>query len=70
MTFPVWFALARRHGEKDVVAFCTRLLLGVEPAAEWRARLLAGAGPNLRDEADAARRTVALTLAMPEAQLA
>src|SRR5439155_6057186 len=25
-------ALARRHGEKDIIAFYTRLLLGIEPA--------------------------------------
>jgi uncharacterized protein (DUF1800 family) len=62
-------ALARRHGEKDVVAFYTRLLLGREPAPAWRARLAAGAGPEVTQEAEAARRTAALILAMPEAQL-
>jgi uncharacterized protein (DUF1800 family) len=61
--------LARRHGEKDVVAFYTRLLLGTDPAPAWRERLTAGVGPQLRDEAEAARRTAALILAMPEAQL-
>jgi uncharacterized protein (DUF1800 family) len=54
-------ALGRRHGEADVVAFATRLLLGTEPTPAWRARLAAGA--------DAPRRTVALVFAMPEAQL-
>jgi uncharacterized protein (DUF1800 family) len=61
-------ALARRHDEKDVMAFATRLLLGAEPAPAWRARLAAAAGPKAADEAEAARRTVALILAMPEAQ--
>jgi hypothetical protein len=63
-------ALARRHGEKDVVAFGTRLLLGTEPAPAWRARLAAGAGAKVTEEAEAARRTAALILAMPEAQVA
>ena len=63
-------ALAQRHGEKDVIAFYTRLLLGTEPAPAWRARLRAGVTPNAQDEAETARRTVALILAMPEAQLA
>jgi len=65
--------LARRHGQgagrDDVVAFYTRLLLGVEPTPDWRARLAEALGPK---EADAgfARRVVSLILAMPEAQLA
>jgi uncharacterized protein (DUF1800 family) len=63
-------ALARRHGEKDVVAFTTRLLLGTEPTPAWRARLSAGVDAKGTDEAEAARRTVALILAMPEAQIA
>jgi uncharacterized protein (DUF1800 family) len=62
-------ALARRHDEKDVVAFATRLLLGTEPAPAWRVRLAAAAEPKAADEAEAARRTLALILAMPEAQL-
>jgi uncharacterized protein (DUF1800 family) len=62
-------ALPRRHGEKDIIAFATRLLLGAEPSPAWRARLAAGGGPNGTAEAEAARRTVALILAMPEAQL-
>jgi uncharacterized protein (DUF1800 family) len=62
-------ALARRHGETDVVAFATRLLLGAEPTAAWRARLGAGIDKGT-DEAEGARRAVALILAMPEAQLA
>jgi len=61
-------ALARRHGEKDGIAFYTRLLLGTEPAPAWRARLTAGIGLKPRDEA--ARRAVTLILAMPEAQMA
>jgi uncharacterized protein (DUF1800 family) len=62
--------LAQRHGEKDVIAFYTRLLLGTEPTPSWRSRLTAGVGQNMQNEAEAARRTVALILAMPEAQLA
>jgi uncharacterized protein (DUF1800 family) len=61
-------ALARRHGEQDVVAFYTRLLLETEPAPAWRARLAAGVGQKVTDQAEAARRTAALILAMPEAQ--
>ncbi len=63
-------ALARRHGEGDVIAFATRLLLGAEPAPAWRARLAAGIDAKGTDEAESARRMVALLLAMPEAQLA
>jgi uncharacterized protein (DUF1800 family) len=62
-------ALARRHGEKDVVAFYTRLLLGADPAPSWRARLASGADPKVKDEAESARRTVGMILAMPEAQV-
>jgi uncharacterized protein (DUF1800 family) len=61
--------LPRSHGEKDVVAFSTRLLLGTEPAPAWRARLAAAVDPKLTDEAETARRTMALILAMPEAQV-
>jgi uncharacterized protein (DUF1800 family) len=61
--------LARRYGEKDVVAFYTQLLLGTEPRPEWRARVTAAVGPNRANDAEAARRTVALILATPEAQL-
>jgi uncharacterized protein (DUF1800 family) len=63
-------ALAHRHGEKDVVAFFTRLLLGTEPAPAWRARLAGGVGSKGTDDAETARRTAALILGMPEAQLA
>jgi uncharacterized protein (DUF1800 family) len=63
-------ALAGHYGEKDIVAFYTRLLLGTEPAPAWRARLAAAVAPNVTEEAEAARRTVALILAMPEAQVA
>jgi uncharacterized protein (DUF1800 family) len=61
--------LVRRNGEKELIAFYTRLLLGTEPAPAWRARLMTGIDPKVQDEAEAARRTVALILAMPEAQL-
>jgi uncharacterized protein (DUF1800 family) len=62
--------LAQRSGEKDVVAFYTHLLLGTEPAPSWRARLAAGVHATASEEAEAARRTAALILAMPEAQVA
>jgi uncharacterized protein (DUF1800 family) len=62
-------ALARRHGEEDVVAFYTRLLLGRRPAQAWRTRLRGRVDSKVQDEAETARRTVALILAMPEAQL-
>jgi uncharacterized protein (DUF1800 family) len=61
--------LAGRHGEKDVVAFSTRLLLGSDPSPAWRARLEAGIKAKGSEEAVRARQTVALILAMPEAQL-
>jgi uncharacterized protein (DUF1800 family) len=62
-------ALARRSGENDAVAFYTRLLLGTEPTAAWRARLVAAlAGKGPKDE-EVARRSVGLILATPEAQL-
>jgi uncharacterized protein (DUF1800 family) len=63
-------ALAHCHGEKDVVAFATRLLLGAEPSPAWRARLVAGAALKGTEAVEVARRTVALILAMPEAQVA
>jgi uncharacterized protein (DUF1800 family) len=60
-------ALARRYGAKDVTAFYTRLLLGTEPTPAWRGRLAADS--KVIEEAESAYRTVALILAMPEAQL-
>jgi hypothetical protein len=63
-------ALARRHGEKDIVSFATRLLLGADPSLAWRARLARGADPKRTTADEAARRTIALILAMPEAQVA
>jgi uncharacterized protein (DUF1800 family) len=60
-------ALAKNHGEVDVIAFYTRLLFGVEPAAEWRQRITASV--EAKDDTDRARRVVALMLATPEAQL-
>jgi uncharacterized protein (DUF1800 family) len=63
-------ALGGRYGEKDATAFYTRLLLGTEPSPAWRARLAAGVDGKGTDEAESARRTVALILAMPEAQVA
>ncbi len=63
-------ALARRHGEADPVAFCTRLLLGAEPSPAWRDRLAAALGSKAKDDGAAARRVAALVLALPESQLA
>jgi uncharacterized protein (DUF1800 family) len=63
-------SLAARYGEKEAMTFYSRLLLGTEPMPAWRARLAAGVGANGTEEADAARHTVALILAMPEAQVA
>jgi uncharacterized protein (DUF1800 family) len=67
-------SLAQRHGQAgnhdEVVAFFTRLLLGMEPTAAWRARLEQGLGARVVEEAVFARRVVSLILAMPEAQLA
>jgi hypothetical protein len=62
-------ALAGRHGERDVVAYYTRLLLGAEPTPAWRDRLAAGLGPEVKGGDGAARRAVALLLSMPEYQL-
>jgi uncharacterized protein (DUF1800 family) len=65
--------LARRHeqaGDRDaVVAFYTRLLLGMEPTPAWRDRLAEGLGTKIANEAEFARRVVSLIMAMPEAQI-
>jgi uncharacterized protein (DUF1800 family) len=63
-------ALAKRHGQEDVVAFYTRLLLGAEPTPEWRQRLAAAIVGQSKDEGERARKMVALIFAMPEAQIA
>jgi uncharacterized protein (DUF1800 family) len=62
--------LAKRHGQEDIVAFYTRLLLGAEPTAEWRQRIAAALDAGAADEGEQARKMVALILAMPEAQIA
>jgi uncharacterized protein (DUF1800 family) len=62
-------ALAKRHGEDDAIAFYTRLLFGTEPTAEWRQRITASVDEKTKHEGDRAWQTVALMLAMPEAQL-
>ena len=65
--------LARRHGQgtglDEVLAFYTKLMLGIEPTPDWRARLVRALGPRT-DEAESARRVVTLIMAAPEAQLA
>jgi uncharacterized protein (DUF1800 family) len=61
--------LPRRHGEDDVVALYTRLLLGADPTPTWRARLTAALDAKTGDEGESARRVAGLILAMPEAQL-
>jgi uncharacterized protein (DUF1800 family) len=63
-------ALAKRHGQDDIVAFYTRLLLGAEPTPEWRQRIAAALDAGAADEGEKARKMVALILAMPEAQIA
>jgi uncharacterized protein (DUF1800 family) len=62
-------ALAKRHGQDDIVAFYTRLLLGAEPTPEWRQRIAAAMDAKSIDEGEQARKMVALILAMPEAQI-
>jgi uncharacterized protein (DUF1800 family) len=66
-------ALAERHGNgKDrdtVIAFYTKLLLGVEPTPAWNERLTAALGSGNNAEPDTIRKLVALILTMPEAQL-
>ncbi len=75
-------ALAERHGHgKDretMIAFYTKLLLGVEPRAAWNERLTtalasadrrAGSVSDRSGEGATIRKAVALILAMPEAQL-
>src|SRR5262249_23379462 len=57
----------RGSSRDDVIDFLTRLLLGREPTPEWRDRLAKGLGSN--DLAETARRSAALILSTPEAQL-
>ena len=65
--------LTQRHGhakERDtIIAFYTKLLLGVEPSAAWTERLAAVLGPGPDARPETIRKAVALILAMPEAQL-
>jgi uncharacterized protein (DUF1800 family) len=65
-------ALARRHAGKDAegIAFYTRLLRGVDPTEAWRERLHAVLSREALNASEKARRTAALILALPEAQLA
>jgi uncharacterized protein (DUF1800 family) len=60
-------ALAKRHGQDDVIGFYTRVLLGTEPTAAWRQRITAGVTAD--NDGDRARKIVALILGMPEAQI-
>jgi uncharacterized protein (DUF1800 family) len=61
--------LAQRHGEPEVTAFYTRLVLGVGPTLQWHKRITAALDTKERDAGDRARCVVRLVLAMPEAQL-
>ena len=65
--------LADRHGRGrdrgDAIAFFAQLLIGSEPGPAWRGRVEAATGPSSSWGAEEARRTVALILACPEAQL-
>jgi uncharacterized protein (DUF1800 family) len=66
-------ALAGQHGQaKDrtnIIAFYTKLLLGVGPPAAWSDRLTAALGPGNDIQPETIRKAVSLILAMPEAQL-
>jgi uncharacterized protein (DUF1800 family) len=66
-------ALVRRHGQgtslEDALRFYTQLLLGVEPTATWRHRLLQALGPT-NDVSQSARRLVVLILATPRSHAA
>jgi uncharacterized protein (DUF1800 family) len=63
-------ALAKKHGEDDIVSFYTRLLFGIEPAEDWRQRINGATDGKANDEGERARKIVGLMLATPEAQLA
>jgi uncharacterized protein (DUF1800 family) len=63
-------ALAKRHGQDDVIAFYTQVLFGFEPSPEWRQRIMGAVDGKEKDEGERARKIVGLILAMPEAQLA
>jgi uncharacterized protein (DUF1800 family) len=63
-------AVAKQHGQDDIVAFYTRLLFGIEPTEEWRQRINGATGGKANDEGERARKVVGLILATPEAQLA
>jgi uncharacterized protein (DUF1800 family) len=67
------YGLAERHQRRgdygNTIAFMTELVLGLDPGAAWRDRLAAGLPPGTAPGSTAARRTVALLLASPEAQL-
>jgi uncharacterized protein (DUF1800 family) len=67
-------ALAELHGvgkDRDaVVDFYAKLILGIEPSAEWIDRLVQAARGKGGSEAETFRNVVVLILAMPEAQLA
>jgi hypothetical protein len=66
--------VAERHGQgldrDTVLAFFSKLLLGVEPNLSWYKKLAAMFGPASSTPAETARRAVALILSSPEAQLA
>jgi uncharacterized protein (DUF1800 family) len=61
---------ATKHGQgRDPIGLFTRLLLGVEPTDDWRARITAALGADTPKPEDHARKAVAVILSTPEAQL-
>jgi uncharacterized protein (DUF1800 family) len=67
-------ALAERYGQGNsrdcVLAFFSKLLLGVDPILAWHNTPAAPFGPASSTPAEMARRVVAFILSSPEAQLA
>ncbi|HLJ98159.1 MAG TPA: DUF1800 domain-containing protein [Gemmataceae bacterium] len=65
--------LALKHGQGSdldpVTGFYLQLILGIEPSPAWQKRLTAALGSTNGNKAEAARRMVALVMAMPEAQV-
>ncbi len=62
-------ALARLHGENDVIAFYARLVLGTEPSQAWRDRMGARLAPKTNDGGRLCSPAREVDLTMPEAQV-